>query len=61
MEATDNTTTDPEKWVFMDRAQCPVCESKDLKTIRSTRSNDGSSCQRKECGGCGHRFWLVWE
>lgn len=57
------TTTQPDgtRYIFVVRPRCPVCESPDLKTLRSAKSLDGSVSRRTVCVGCGHRFFVIVE
>jgi hypothetical protein len=51
-----------ERYVFAKRPRCPICRSKSLKTLRSTRM-DRSIARRTQClrPDCGHKCFVIWE
>ncbi len=55
------TQTDATRYVFIPRARCPVCQSADLKPLRSKDQGDGSIRRTRLCRVCGHRFFVIVE
>lgn len=53
--------TDPESYVFIQRARCPQCGCADLQTIRSRTEADGTVERRTQCRVCFARFFVVVE
>lgn len=49
------------RYVFIEKARCPVCDSADLQTIRSEDQGDGSVKRRTVCRDCSHKFFVVAE
>lgn len=53
---------DPDcAYVFVQRTRCPVCESVNVKTVRSEQNGDDTVTRRSRCRDCGHRFKTVVE
>lgn len=57
---TTGTTPDAFRYVFLQRPRCPVCESAELKTLR-TNQVDGVTSRRTECRECRHKFFVIVE
>lgn len=49
------------RYVFVERARCPVCGSANLQTVRSKNQGDGTIERRTQCRGCHHKFFVVVE
>jgi hypothetical protein len=52
---------EPDRYVFIERAKCPACDSPNLQTIRSQRQDDGTTRRRTRCRTCEHLFFVVVE
>ena len=55
---TNGTMPDATRYVFIMKARCPVCESAELKTLR-TNKVDGVTSRRTECRECRHKFFVI--
>jgi DNA-directed RNA polymerase subunit M/transcription elongation factor TFIIS len=58
MDIDTTTTDDSLRYVYVPRPRCPVCDSAELKTLRSSTA-DGCTTRRTKCLDCGHRFFLI--
>jgi hypothetical protein len=50
-----------DRYVYIEKARCPVCGSDDLKTQHSEDQGDGSTKRDTLCRGCGWKFFVVEE
>ena len=60
----NNQIADPaerERYVYITKARCPLCQSDNLKTCKIRRENDGSKTKETKCRDCGHFFYVVVE
>lgn len=39
--------------------KCPACPSQEHRVLRAEDTKDGALRRRRECLGCGMRFWTI--
>ncbi len=67
MTTTSATRTDDgpaarrDRYVFIERARCPFCDSLRLRTYRTSRHGDESVTRHTECRDCGQKFFVILE
>ena len=62
----DATTDNPprgehDRYVFLPLPRCPLCESLDLKLLRTEHRDELSITRRFRCTECKHVFFVVWD
>jgi transcription elongation factor Elf1 len=52
---------DPNRYVYVEAALCPVCDSANIRAYRTTCNTDGSRAQHTVCSECKARFIVIIE
>ena len=61
VEASTTDAAELDRYVYIRRARCPICESPELKTQKTVDNGDDSLTRETKCRECGHRFFVVVE
>jgi DNA-directed RNA polymerase subunit M/transcription elongation factor TFIIS len=50
-----------DRYVFVERPRCPICNSAKLRTVRTERHGDESVTRHTRCCDCRAKFFVVVE